>query len=616
MSEASDAHPRRGRPLRWVLLTELHPAGDLVTEIKRSGTFEESRALEMLYGILAALAHVHSRGLVHRDVKTENVLVASDGRAVLADFGIAARLSDEDAIKRRCGTPGYAAPEILLGKKCGPKIDVFGAGAIFYFMLSGTMPFDGRNQVEMVHKTVKCQVAFDAPAFAGVRDSVKEFISERMLARSPAKRPMAGKALVAAACLLRGCCDAPQVVLPSESNADVSSIHWTSARTGSEDQSPRLRPERTSFGRSDYSTSADTEARSEARSVCDPSLAWTSTDEAGVAESILEPPTEEDVAPVQLPGAGPNWARVKGLRVKGLLQQGAKKLPRLMPLVPSPAPSPVAGEEDDKESNEDRSKALDSRAGGSFVGEERRSVDFIRFPSFAERKSGLTPVERGSFSERGSVDTRTDTRGSFGERASYGERPSFGTSFRRLWQRPSFTKPRQESKDSFEERATLQEDAAFTALTPTSEDSGQDILTPVNVCARRSFNPFLGNRNGVLQDGLSRHSEPIPGRMRLGNRAVVPEDDDNLDAWMSEQDERPSWREGRFSTPGQASSDGSSPNSSVRFFQRFHRGAPRMSHDAAQGPVSMVSGSKSSSGSCHGPSSSSAPETWSDKLAA
>ena len=92
---------------------------------------------------MKALAHIHGKNCIHRDLKPENLLLKrkeTDFEIVIADFGLATLL-DGDIIFKRCGTPGFVAPEILLFKE-GDKFydtrcDVFSAGIIFYVLLTG-----------------------------------------------------------------------------------------------------------------------------------------------------------------------------------------------------------------------------------------------------------------------------------------------------------------------------------------------------------------------------------------------------------------------------------------------------------------------------------------------
>jgi hypothetical protein len=154
--------------------------------------------------VLSALCHIHSLGVVHRDVKAENILIAADGRAILADFGIAARLKDKEEMQRRCGTPGYAAPELLQGTRYGIKVDIFAAGVVLYLTLSGTLPFTGSDKVAIIRNTLDCLLSFEAIIFNQVNDVVKDLIS-KMLAEKASCRPSAAMAMTTIALSQKSC---------------------------------------------------------------------------------------------------------------------------------------------------------------------------------------------------------------------------------------------------------------------------------------------------------------------------------------------------------------------------------------------------------------------------
>jgi|Transcript_117691 serine/threonine protein kinase len=162
--------------ITWALHLEMCLTGDLHTDIVHNGAYDEIRAASLLYGLLSALSHVHAKGLVHRDVKAENILLMKKGRPALSDFGITARADDEKAMQRRCGSPGYAAPELLAGKPYGEKIDVFSAGVVLYFIVSCSMPFSGSDIASILRRTLRCHVKFDPAKFGKVTENFKKFL--------------------------------------------------------------------------------------------------------------------------------------------------------------------------------------------------------------------------------------------------------------------------------------------------------------------------------------------------------------------------------------------------------------------------------------------------------
>eukprot|EP00928_Gymnodinium_smaydae_P019232 TRINITY_DN17357_c0_g1_i1.p1 TRINITY_DN17357_c0_g1~~TRINITY_DN17357_c0_g1_i1.p1 ORF type:complete len:296 (-),score=45.32 TRINITY_DN17357_c0_g1_i1:397-1227(-) len=157
--------------------------------------FQENEATQIMRGVLSALGHIHELNMVHRDVKPENIALGEDGSPRLIDFGIAALLSDEDEMSKFCGTPGYAAPEILKKKRNGFPADVFAAGATFFYILSGEMAFatETMTKKSIIVKSKKCVVSFGC-SFDNIGDDTKEMI-RWLMQKDASWRPKARVAL-------------------------------------------------------------------------------------------------------------------------------------------------------------------------------------------------------------------------------------------------------------------------------------------------------------------------------------------------------------------------------------------------------------------------------------
>jgi len=174
-----------GGRLRWALIMELCRGGDVHQHAHGNG-INPHNAIEVLFGVLSALIHLHTLRIVHRDVKSENVIINCD-HAVLVDFGIAAFLDDPVAMKACVGSPGYAAPEVIEGRPYNEMVDIFSCGVLLYFMLYGKLPFEGANSKEVMHQTVHGAVEYPD------REVPQQLMSlmGRMLAKKSRKRPSA-----------------------------------------------------------------------------------------------------------------------------------------------------------------------------------------------------------------------------------------------------------------------------------------------------------------------------------------------------------------------------------------------------------------------------------------
>ena len=128
--------------------------------IARHKRIDEKEAVEVVYQVAKALEHAHERGFVHRDIKPKNIMITRDAVVKLADLGLARAISDEAAAKaeagRAYGTPYYISPEQIRGElNIGPAADIYGLGATLYHMVTGRVPFEGKNPSVVMHKHLK-----------------------------------------------------------------------------------------------------------------------------------------------------------------------------------------------------------------------------------------------------------------------------------------------------------------------------------------------------------------------------------------------------------------------------------------------------------------------------
>eukprot|EP00928_Gymnodinium_smaydae_P082610 TRINITY_DN6592_c1_g1_i1.p1 TRINITY_DN6592_c1_g1~~TRINITY_DN6592_c1_g1_i1.p1 ORF type:complete len:615 (-),score=85.05 TRINITY_DN6592_c1_g1_i1:206-2050(-) len=175
----------------WGIVQQWCRQGDLFSEVKNRPC-DELRALAAISDVARGLEHIHSRGVVHRDIKAENVFLLRD-ICILGDFGSAAKETDRMEMSNPSGTLGYIALEMLLRQfsLCSYPLDVFSAGVLMYFMLSGRLPFgDGRNEAKTCRLSCSARIKYKAPEFERVSNACKGFL-QVMCKGNPRDRPSA-----------------------------------------------------------------------------------------------------------------------------------------------------------------------------------------------------------------------------------------------------------------------------------------------------------------------------------------------------------------------------------------------------------------------------------------
>ncbi|WP_329036529.1 protein kinase [Streptomyces sp. NBC_01725] len=166
------------------LATEYVPGPTLRGAVTGSGPFPPESALRLFAALAEGLATVHVHGVTHRDLKPQNVILAPQGPQLI-DFGIARGLEQTllTQVGMAPGTPGYAAPEVLLRNEVGPAADVFALGATIAFAATGRPPYGGGEASAVSYRTVHEDIDL-----AGVRDDLAALI-RRCVAKDPAERP-------------------------------------------------------------------------------------------------------------------------------------------------------------------------------------------------------------------------------------------------------------------------------------------------------------------------------------------------------------------------------------------------------------------------------------------
>ena len=149
-------------PTKLYLVMDYCNGGELFFHLKQAGRFEEPRARLYAAEIASALEHLHSRKIVYRDLKPENVLLDSEGHVRITDFGLAKDAMElGDKTHTFCGTPDYLAPEIIKGAGHGRGVDWWSLGTMIYEMLGGLPPFYSENFNVMYDRILRKTLEFN-----------------------------------------------------------------------------------------------------------------------------------------------------------------------------------------------------------------------------------------------------------------------------------------------------------------------------------------------------------------------------------------------------------------------------------------------------------------------
>lgn len=168
------------------LVFEYVPGKSLAEFLRDSGALSPVKAVTLLRAILDAVAHAHAQGIIHRDLKPSNILLDDNGTPRVMDFGIAARVGEQDAALREySGTPAYMAPEYIERREVGARADVFAAGLVLFELLTGQRAVSGDSLFQVMHRIANEDIRLPA---ASAVDERLAGILHKALARDPELR--------------------------------------------------------------------------------------------------------------------------------------------------------------------------------------------------------------------------------------------------------------------------------------------------------------------------------------------------------------------------------------------------------------------------------------------
>ncbi|CAK4076612.1 unnamed protein product [Aphanomyces euteiches] len=171
-------------PTDIFMVLEYVAGGELFDYIVSKGRLSPDEARHFFHQIVSGVEYCHFHRVVHRDLKPENLLLDADNNVKIADFGLSNMMKDGDFLRTSCGSPNYAAPEVISGNLyAGPEVDVWSCGVILYALLCGALPFDDESIPNLFKKIRGGMYSLPSHLSEDARDLIP-----RMLVVDPMKR--------------------------------------------------------------------------------------------------------------------------------------------------------------------------------------------------------------------------------------------------------------------------------------------------------------------------------------------------------------------------------------------------------------------------------------------
>lgn len=170
------------------LVIEYMQGGELFDIVADQGHLSEQRASQVMRDIITGVDYLHDLGIVHCDIKPENILCKSKQwplQVKLCDFGLANYYdkSMDSTMTAMIGTPGYVAPEVIKRERYGPPVDMWACGVVLYVMLSGRMPFFGRDDIQCLRRTAAGEYGFPDREWKDVSEGAKSLVKSLLQIR-------------------------------------------------------------------------------------------------------------------------------------------------------------------------------------------------------------------------------------------------------------------------------------------------------------------------------------------------------------------------------------------------------------------------------------------------
>jgi serine/threonine-protein kinase len=170
---------------------------DLASLLTRIGRLPNDKALEIARKLCAGLAAAHDRGVIHRDLKPQNIMINKRGEVLIMDFGLAAVAQELSGTEAHSGTPAYMAPEQLRGTSVTARSDIYSLGLVLYELFTGRKPFDAKTLQQLMDMQESAHLPSMTSVAADIDPAVEKVI-RRCLAPDSQKRPATALAVAAA----------------------------------------------------------------------------------------------------------------------------------------------------------------------------------------------------------------------------------------------------------------------------------------------------------------------------------------------------------------------------------------------------------------------------------
>ena len=166
------------------IIQEYASGKELFDYIIQKKKLSEKESLKYFQQIISGIEYIHKLRICHRDLKSENIILTLNNEIKLIDFGLSNFYNKNQLLKTPCGSPLYAAPELLKGKKySGLKIDIWSCGIILYLMVTGNLPFNDNNEISLFKQIIKGKYFIPSFVSKNCSDLIK-----KMLITNPLKR--------------------------------------------------------------------------------------------------------------------------------------------------------------------------------------------------------------------------------------------------------------------------------------------------------------------------------------------------------------------------------------------------------------------------------------------